>query len=140
VPLWPSRQWQPSDNLRQWLYCGWHRSQGRLVEATGWLTSSTTPQLQLWCGLTCGTMLRMAAVESFPSAPSAPDACLLPPRVATCSCSHTNVTRNRKTAVRRHDAVRRRPIAGVAIATRSPRPAATSHTYDEVEVELHTHS
>lgn len=88
--------------------------------------------------LTCGTMLRMAAVESLPSGLSEPAVCLFPPRVATCSCSHTNVTRNRKTAVRRQEAVRRRPMAGVAIATRSPRPAATRHMYGVVEVQLHT--
>lgn len=73
---------------------------------------------------TCGTMLRIAAVESLESA-SPPDGwprLLL--RLATCSCSHTNVTRKRKTAVRRQDEDRRRPNAGAAIATRNPRPAA----------------
>ena len=36
------------------------------------------------CGLqTCGTMLRMAAVESLPSGASPPGACLLPLRLAT---------------------------------------------------------
>jgi hypothetical protein len=99
-----------------------------------WLNGS-----QCWLQ-TCGTMLRMAAVESLPSGASPPGACLLPLRLATWSCSHTNVTRKRKTAVRRQDAVRRRPMAGVAIATRSPRPAVTCHRAPHVYRKVRGHA